>query len=188
MAATGVIAPAQYCVTSTWVKGGNWHDNLVSRGIQLVTASPVNHALLCHHIDPDGTAWCLEARPSGVGWVKASAYPDAIWSAEVLTPAQVEGICAWALAHKGTKYGWLDCAAAGLDSLHDRFRWVPECDWAAEKLDSWHTMDCSQFVTMSYTFGAGLALVPDEKPSQVDPGDLYERLKAQGLVPLTLAA
>lgn len=182
------IAPGQYAVTSTWIKGGNWHDNLVSRLIQVVTASTVNHALLCHHIDSFGTAWCLEARPSGVGWVKASAYPHAIWSDEKLTPAQVRGICAWALAHKGTRYGYLDCVAAGLDSLHDRFGWVPEGDWVADKLDSVDTMDCSQYVTMAYAEGAKLKLCPDERPSQVDPGDLYDRLKTQGLVPLSRAA
>lgn len=164
-------APGQFAVTNT----SGW----VARVIQWVTHSAVNHAIICvHGTGPD--AQCIEARPHGAGWVKAGAYPHAIWSDWLLTSAERSTIVNWAAGADGTPYGWLDCIAAGLDSLHKRHRWIPATVWAEKRLAKLRTMDCSQLVAMAYA-AAGIQLCKGEQPYQVTPGDLYDvLLKHQG--------
>lgn len=162
----GIPRPGQFAVTKT----GGWGAKV----IQVVTASKVNHALVC--VSGTGSdATCVEAEPKGARYTTAGMYPDAIWSDFDLTDQEIEDICSWAEAHIGAKYGWLDCVAAGFDTLHKRFWWFPEFLWVAKKLEKESTMDCSQLVTMDYT-NAGLALCPGMYACQVSPQNLAEAL------------
>jgi hypothetical protein len=159
------IAKGQFACTST----SGWK----SRVIQIVTASEVNHAIIC--VNDNGT--CMEAQPSGAKETHASNYPNAIWSDWNLTEEQADMIANWAIYHKGTPYGWLDCVAAGWNALHQRWKWVPESKWVYQRLMDLGTMDCSQFVSEAYAF-AGITICKDELPCEVSPGDLYNVVKA----------
>lgn len=164
---TGTPAPGQFAITST----GGW----AARVIQWVTRSPVNHAILCVAVSATGRAYCVEAQPSGARDVMADRYPDAIWSSIALTPKQQKTICAAGKAFVGRPYGWLDCAAAGYDSLRTRWgwAWLPQWPWALRRLSSMKTMDCSQLVADAYAL-AGITLCEGELPCQVSPGDLLD--------------
>lgn len=169
---TGIPAPGQFAVTST----GGW----AAKVIQFVTRSPVNHAILCVQVGATGAAYCVEAQPSGARDVMARVYPDAIWSDIDLTTRQQQIICATGKSFVGRPYGWLDCVAAGVDSLRIRWgwEWLPRSRWALKRLASMKTMDCSQLVAMAYA-AAGLTLVDDELPCQVSPGDLLTVVQRQ---------
>lgn len=166
---TGTPAPGQFAVTHT----NGWR----AKAIQFVTRSDVNHALLCVYLTTDGDAQCIEARPKGAGWVKASKYPDARWSNVPLTPQQVKGITYWAKLADGTPYGWLDCAAAGIWSLKHRWgwTWIPESKWALERLADLHTLMCSQLVADAFAY-VDDPIIPDEPPCVTSPGDLSRTL------------
>lgn len=92
-----------------------------------------NHVAVVHHKDANGTLWCLEGRPGGVGWRQASDYmsgPMASWtlsnSAQPRTDAQRAAIAAAVLGMLGAKYDWDAIVADGVADLHLGEVWMPQ--------------------------------------------------------------
>lgn len=69
-----------------------------------------NHIAVVHHLDGNGTLWCLEGRPGGVGWRDAKAYMASRWTLsnadQPKTEAQRQAVCKTAEAMIGTAYDW----------------------------------------------------------------------------------
>jgi hypothetical protein len=81
-----------------------------------------NHIAVVSHRDGNGTLWCVEGRPGGVGWRDAKDY---LASAQVLTnaaqpkaAAQRKVITDGAIAILGMPYDWAAIIGDGLDDLH----------------------------------------------------------------------
>jgi len=70
----------------------------------------VNHVAVVHHTDAQGTLWCIEGRPGGVGWRDAHDYLGSRYTvANVAQPksaGQREAVCEVAHALLGTPYDW----------------------------------------------------------------------------------
>lgn len=150
------MTQVRFGVTST----GGWGAPI----IRWATKSSVNHAFVVN-----GDGLILEARPGGLGENNLSSYPDAILSDPVDGDAADE-IWAWTVAHKGTKYGWLDILAITLLCLH-----IPTPRWALRRLDGAHTLICSQAVMLGYD-AAGIHL-GDKPAALTTPGDLLAVLR-----------
>jgi hypothetical protein len=94
-----------------------------------------NHIAVVHHTDKAGTLWCLEGRPSGVGWRDSSDYLRSPWTVSNVgqpkTAAQRKTVCDGAEAMIGTEYDWVGIAADAASALdlgalfHPRFGQVP---------------------------------------------------------------
>lgn len=147
------MAAGQYAVAAT--------QGWPARVIRWATRSSVNHAILC--VDDDGS--CVEAKPKGVCRTTAAAYPGAIWSNEALSPANVEAIAAYGIAHLGARYGWLTIAAITLELAHIHPRWL------LRLLRSPGSLICSELVGHAYA-AAGINLDPDEDPDRIRPDEL----------------
>jgi hypothetical protein len=95
-----------------------------------------NHIAFVHHIDANGTVWCLEGRPGGVGWRDASDYLKSPWTISNVrqpkTPRQRSIVCAEAPKLVGTEYDWeaieddaLQSFGLHLPGWHPQFGAVP---------------------------------------------------------------
>ena len=80
-----------------------------------------NHVAVVHHRDQQGTLWCIEGRPGGVGWRDAKGYLASRWThsnaAQPLTAAQRLEICKAMEALLGTEYDWQSIAADAATDL-----------------------------------------------------------------------
>ena len=80
-----------------------------------------NHVAVVHHTDKEGTVWCIEGRPGGVGWKDARGYLASRWTmtnaAQPLTETQRYEIAVAMEALIGTGYAWDAIAADALSSL-----------------------------------------------------------------------
>lgn len=80
-----------------------------------------NHVAVVHHTDKEGTVWCIEGKPGGVGWRDAKGYTDSKWTmdnqAQPLTGEQRYNIAVTMEALIGTEYDWASIAADALASL-----------------------------------------------------------------------
>jgi len=149
--------PGDFGVMAT----GGWGARL----IQVVTHSPVNHAILYL-----GNGWCIEGRPEGAGPVRVDAYAGTYWSHMDLTDEQRESIVAHGRSHLGAPYSWLDDLAIGLAHIFGRA--LPQ--FIRRRLSSRDRLMCSQLVDLSY-LEAGVHLFDDGRlPGDVAPGDLYD--------------
>ena len=114
-----------------------------------------------------GGGQVVEARPSGAGYNRVDAYPDALWST---LPDKATGakVAAAAVGLIGTPYSWVDCACIG---LADTFGWhVPLA--VRRRLARPDRMMCSQLVDEAYHRG-GIELFTDGRiPGDVAPNDL----------------
>lgn len=136
--------------------------------IRVVTRSKYNHAFVVV-----GAGQCIEGEPGGARYNKLANYPHAVYSSLPLTGPQRAAIVAWATAHLGTPYSWLDDLEIGLVDL---FGWAPK--WMRKRLASTSTLMCSQFVDAAYT-AAGVPLFKDGRPAGgVSPGDLAKLIDA----------
>lgn len=136
--------------------------------IRVVTRSKYNHAFIV--IDAEHL---IEGEPGGARPNKLTAYPHAAYSSINLTDAQRNQIVAWAKAHIGTPYSWLDDLEIGLVDL---FGWAPK--WMRKRLSSTRTLMCSQLVDAAYA-AAGVQLFSDGRPAGgVSPGDLARLIDA----------
>lgn len=133
--------------------------------IRTVTRSPYAHAFL---LMPDGTI--VEAEPHGARRVEMH-YTNVYWCTALsagLTYPQRSQIVAWAVAHLGTPYSWVDDAEIGFVDL---FGWAPK--WMRKRLASTRTLMCSQLCDADYA-AAGRQLYADHRPAGgVSPGDLW---------------
>ncbi|MGH3628214.1 MAG: hypothetical protein ACRDRL_12355, partial [Sciscionella sp.] len=107
--------------------------------IRLITRSPhAAHAFIATGV---GTQ-IVEAEPEGARYGDARSYPDVVWLtalAKDLTDAQLAAAAAWAIAHRGTPYSWVDDTEIGFTKL---FHWAP--DFMRRRLRSDKTLMCSQ--------------------------------------------
>lgn len=103
------------------VRGTAWTSRMIRLGAALRdTPDLSNHIAIVHHLDGNGTLWCLEGRPGGVGWRDAKAYLSSRWTLtnaeQPKTEAQRQAVCKTAEAMIGTAYDWSaiaeDAAAA----------------------------------------------------------------------------
>lgn len=88
-----------------------WAGRLIRFGACLRDQANLwNHVAVIHHIDQAGTAWAVEGRPGGVGWVDARKYltdPYTISnSQQPRTPEQRVLIVTVVEAMLGTAYDW----------------------------------------------------------------------------------
>jgi hypothetical protein len=81
-----------------------------------------NHIAVVHHVDAEGTVWCIEGRPGGVGWRSAADYVSSPWtlvnSAQPKTAEQRVLISRAMTAMLGTRYDWEAIVDDGLTDLH----------------------------------------------------------------------
>jgi hypothetical protein len=105
------------------VRGGG----IPAAAIRLGAALRGKPNLSCHiavvdHADDNGTLWCIEGRPGGVGWRDAKDYLASPWTltnaAQPKDPAQRALITRTARAMLGTPYDWAAIAGDGLSDLH----------------------------------------------------------------------
>lgn len=80
-----------------------------------------NHVAVVHHVDAEGTTWCIEGRPGGVGWKDAKGYLASKWTitntAQPFTKAQGGEIAKAMEALLGTPYDWQSIVGDALASL-----------------------------------------------------------------------
>ncbi|MGN6609991.1 MAG: hypothetical protein ACTHMS_23645 [Jatrophihabitans sp.] len=140
----------------------------VAACIRWITRAPVAHAFLS--VD-DRSDWMIEGRPEGAGYGHSKTYRQVEWLTALsagLTGAQRDEIVAWATAHRGAPYSWLDDAAIGCGDLFHG--WVP--GWLKKRARSDATLMCSQLVVEAYR-AAGVDLFPHIAGGVVSPGDLW---------------
>ena len=132
--------------------------------IRAVTNSPVNHAFV--HV---GDGVIVEAQPKGARTLRATHYPNAIWSHRDLQ-GHGPAIAAAARRLVGTPYSWVDVVCIGLADL---FGWhVPAA--VRKRLSRRGELMCSQLVDTAYHDG-GIELFTDGRiPGDVAPSDLYD--------------
>jgi hypothetical protein len=131
---------------------------------------------------PDGAGpfgYTVSTYPDGRGRVAlpcpASQLPGSLWSSGLvdLTPAQRDGIVAWALEHQNVGYSWADYAALVLHGLR-----IP-APGLREYIASTAHMICSQYVDACYS-AVGVRLFPDDRwAGYVKPGDLADLLESR---------
>lgn len=104
----------------------------------------------------------------------AAELPGSLWSSGLisLTPAQRDGIVAWATAHQDVHYSFLDYGALALHALH-----IPAPGLRSYIQSTGH-MICSEFVDAGFTAN-GMHLFTDGRwEGYVKPGDLAKLLQA----------
>jgi hypothetical protein len=87
----------------------------------------VNHVIVAHHRDAEGTLWGIEGRPGGVGWRDLGPVlrqPYTVSNAEQpKTEEQRATVCTTMEALLGTEYDWFAIAGDGLEALHVHNLW-----------------------------------------------------------------
>lgn len=95
-----------------------------------------NHIAIMSHIDAGGTAWVIEGKPSGVGWVLAAKYidhPATIHNADQpKTAEQRAAIVQGARTLIGTHYDWLAIAELGGEILRINALWRRWREWGED--------------------------------------------------------
>ena len=145
--------------------------SFVEWAIQVVTRSPVHHAIL--GISP---TQCISDEPHGPIIRDIADFPDAYWSYFDHTPEQSAEIVAWGHAHVKTKYGYFADAAL--------FLWlvlgIHTPGWLARYLNNGTHFECAQFCDAAYQ-AAGIHLFNDGRlPSAVYPGSFVPIFRANG--------
>lgn len=109
------------------VRTNGWAARLIRFGAALLDRpNTVNHVIIVHHQDPDGTWWGVEGRPNGFGWTKVAprsvALPYVVSNAEQpRTEEQRVAIAKTAAELVGTPYDWFGIA----DDLFEAVRLDP---------------------------------------------------------------
>ena len=115
-----------------------------------------NHVAVAHHTDENGTLWCIEGRPGGVGWRDATAYLKSPWTltntSQPFNAIQGEAIARQMEALLGTVYDWDSIVA---DALSDLGMHMPGWD------SKWNGLVAGQVVCSSAAaYAYGKAAVP----------------------------
>jgi uncharacterized protein YycO len=146
----------------------------VAWAIRAITGSP--HAAHAFLATGDGTQ-IIEGDPHGARLNDAGHYRNVTWLTNLsagMADAQRELVVAWARAHLGTPYSWIDDAEIGLVRV---FHWAP--GWMRRRLRSDRTLMCSQLCDAAY-HAAGVDLFTDGRPAGgVSPGDLWRLNRAR---------
>ena len=111
----------------------------------------VNHIAIVHHTDAQGTVWCIEGRPGGVGWRQAADYVADRWTicnaAQPKTATQRATVTAGATALLGTAYDWQAIAAAAAGAFGLDQAW--ELKWGKNGQVPGHVV-CSSLAAWLY--------------------------------------
>jgi hypothetical protein len=112
--------------------------------------SPVNHAIVVHHMDVQGRWWGIEGRPGGVGWWELT--PELLGAAATnvntgQTKTQGQRYLVAAAAEKllGVGYDW---SAIGADAAQALRLWALSANWKAGQTPA-HVV-CSSFCAWAY--------------------------------------
>lgn len=113
------------------VRSTGWAARLIRFGAALRDQPNLsNHVAVVHHKDAQGTLWCIEGRPGGVGWRDARDYLSSSQtltnSAQPKTQAQRDAVCATMLAMIGTAYDWQAIVADAGDAFGLDIAWLPD--------------------------------------------------------------
>jgi hypothetical protein len=113
------VQPGDVLVTRT---PGAWSSAMIRLGAAFLDKPNLsNHVAIVHHWDANGTLWCIEGRPGGVGWRNAADYLSSAWTlsnvAQPKTDAQRAIIANGAVAILGMPYDWAAIIGDGLDDL-----------------------------------------------------------------------
>lgn len=189
----GVSTPPPLATIGVTPTYGAWYDRLVGEAIRWGTGtkdaysglwrdSRVNHAVL--YVGPQvghAKPQAIEARPGGAGLCDWDKYgSDMIWLTGLrpaMPQAQREVIAAAGVSFQGIEYGYLDILAVGLaqkrlGSEVDVTKVVARQPWWVQRVESMHTMICSQLCDAAYLAG-GVHLFNDGRlPGLVSPADL----------------
>ena len=113
------------------VRTGDWAGTMIRFGAALRGWPNLsNHIAVVHHTDANGTVWCLEGRPGGVGWAGAAGYLASRWTvtnaAQPKTDAQRAAVARVTEAMIGTAYDWTAVVADAADDLYLDVAWLPD--------------------------------------------------------------
>ncbi len=139
----------------------------VGWAIRLVTRAPVNHAFVYV-----GAGRVVEGWQTGARYNDTTNYPSAAWLTNLsatLTDEQRTQISAYAVAHIGTPYSWVDDAEIG---FVDVFGWAPK--WMRKRLASDATLQCAQLCDAAYLAAAAHLFADGRAQGGVSPGDLWK--------------
>ena len=154
-------------------------------GAVLVGNPAASHVAIYHHSDANGTPWCLEGRPGGVGWRDASDYdrdPRTVTNAaQPKTDTQRENACHWAEKLIGTQYDWLGGIAEDtLAALDLKALWKPEPDTGTVPC----AVVCSSYAAWVYG-QVGLAAPDPADWRHVTPGAWSAFIEREGWGPVS---
>ncbi len=140
-----------------------------------------NHVAVAHHTDENGTLWCIEGKPGGVGWRDARDYLASKWTMtnadQPLDGAQRAAIAKAMEALLGTKYDWDSIIADGAADLG----WhMPGWDSKWKDGDVAGQVVCSSAAAYAYQ-KAGVPHPPGDKGCQ--PSDWSSWIITRGWVP-----
>ena len=128
-----------------------------------------NHVAVVHHKDAQGTLWCIEGRPGGVGWRDTKDYLTSSQtltnSAQPKTQAQRDAVCATMLAMIGTAYDWSSIVADTEHAFGLNTAWLP--DFKTGQVPG--AVVCSSLAAYAYSKN-GLKH-PAGEDRQITPGD-----------------
>lgn len=133
--------------------------------VRKITGAPYGHAFIYY-----GNGLIIEAEGNGVRWGDVSKYPGIYWCRALtrdLTDAQRAAAVAWARAHIGTPYSWVDDAEIAFDKV---FHWSPP--FMRKRLADTRTLMCSGLCVAALR-AVGKVLFPGKPAGGVAPGDLY---------------
>jgi uncharacterized protein YycO len=138
----------------------------VARCIRLITRGPYAHAFIA-----TGRGFeVVEGDPNGAKYSDARRFSKVVWledlTAGMSLPDRQRAV-AWAVAHLGTPYSWIDDAAIG---WRDLFGFA--LPGSKRRLASDATLMCSQLCVAALRAG-GRDLAPGEPDGGISPNDLW---------------
>lgn len=134
----------------------------------------VNHVIIVHHQDADGTLWGIEGRPSGVGYVRLDKYLKSPWTLANVEQPKSEGdrylIAKAAEKLLSAPYDWYGIFQdALLWANRSRVRRMINANWGDANTPPTHVV-CSSFADWVYDF-CGLTSPGRRFDRNVTPGD-----------------
>jgi uncharacterized protein YycO len=138
----------------------------VAAGIRLVTRGPFAHSFIA-----TGRGFeVIEGDPHGARPNDARHYRKVVWLEALtagMTLAEREAAVAWAVAHLGTPYSWIDDFLIG---WRDLFRFA--LPFSKRRMESDATLMCSQLCVAALRAG-GRDLAPGKPDGGISPNDLW---------------
>lgn len=167
------LRPGDFGVVAT----GGFEAKVIRWG----TESTVNHAFV--YI---GAGQIVEAEPGGACVSPVKKYGDRpIWSSSAfdLDDMTRRRIASGAVNLCGIPYGWLDIVAIAFAQRRTGELVNPlRPPWWVRRIESLHTLICSQLVDVAYE-GGGVNLFTDGRPpGLVSPGDLLDLIRNRAAV------
>lgn len=130
-----------------------------------------NHVIIASHTDKLGTAWGIEARPGGVGWVDLAPWLASRWTitnaAQPKTDPQRADVVLAAKGMLGTPYDWAGIVADGMAAIDAAYLWRVK-DFGATAPPA-HVV-CSSLASWIYS-RVGLAAPAVSRSRGVTPAD-----------------